>query len=301
MSVEVLALFVSACVEKWVRAAINTHQDADRPAGHLAKYRNPALVEVGQRGRHGPPHLGVSVDLAEVEHHGPSGSSGQFFHPGQLHRNIGMPERTLKHSMTHAPKRVAERVQLVNRASSSWNQLAGDRFVQRRPRGREPERPTSEPFFDQFGHRSEVIVGCYLVRRATLAHDVCAQRTMCDLRTHVHGVLPRTKGIEVLWKRFPLPGNSIDHRRAGDVFDTLHQADEPLVRMRLGRREPDATVAHHDGGATMPRRRCQPRIPTCLSVVVRVNVDKAGSDQQTLCIDGPTRRSQIVTWGVADR
>src|ERR1700733_13487874 len=50
------------------------------------------------------------------------------------------------------------------------------------------------------------------------------------------------------------------------------------------RRETDAAVAEQDRGDTVPGRRRQHRIPRRLPIVMRVDVDPAGRDQQAVSV-----------------
>src|SRR5690606_19448797 len=67
--------------------------------------------------------------------------------------------------------------------------------------------------------------------------------------------------------------------------DALHQADQPLVLVRVGGREADPAVAHHHGRDPVPARRGDLRIPGHLRVVVGVDVDEAGRDQLAARVD----------------
>lgn len=51
------------------------------------------------------------------------------------------------------------------------------------------------------------------------------------------------------------------------------------------RSEADATITEEDRRYAMPRRRCQYRVPGCLAVIVGVDIDPAGGDEQTVRLD----------------
>ena len=79
-----------------------------------------------------------------------------------------------------------------------------------------------------------------------------------------------------------------------------------LLAARAHRREADAAVAHDDRGDAVPARRREQRIPADLAVVVGVDVDEAGRDQQPVGVDRAPGRSagQIADLGddaVVDR
>src|SRR5262249_56453735 len=107
----------------------------------------------------------------------------------------------------------------------------------------------------------------------------------------------RFEGVEILGEALPPPADALGERGAGDVLDALHQADEPVVAIGTRRGEANPAVAHHDRGDAMPRRRRQIRIPRRLAVVVRVDVDPAGRDDQPARVDLATALAGDVPGG----
>ena len=91
--------------------------------------------------------------------------------------------------------------------------------------------------------------------------------------------------VEVFGERLPLPVDAFVERRAGDVLDPFHQADEPVALVGLARSEPDPAVPRDDGGHPMERRGRQERIPGHLAVVVGVGVDEARCHEQARRVD----------------
>src|SRR3984957_3374220 len=99
--------------------------------------------------------------------------------------------------------------------------------------------------------------------------------------------------VHVLGKTFPVPLNAFIERGAGNVFDAFHQADQKFFLARLDRREADAAVAHHQRGDAVPARRSEIRVPGDLAVVVGVDVDEAGGDEESGRVDfAPGRASR---------
>jgi hypothetical protein len=123
------------------------------------------------------------------------------------------------------------------------------------------------------------------VVRTTLSHDVEAKRTVRHLGTDVEGMRPTLDRFEILGKALPAPIDAFRQRRTRNVLDPLHQLDQVVVRSRTHRREPHTAVAHHHTGDTMPTGRRQQRVPGCLPVVVGVDIDPAGSYEQTIGVD----------------
>src|SRR3546814_5159595 len=83
--------------------------------------------------------------------------------------------------------------------------------------------------------------------------------------------------------RFPY--TTLFRSGAGDVLDALHQLDQALVVGRAHRREADAAVAGHHGGDPVPGRRVEAVVPGGLAVVVHVDVDEAGRDEQAIGVE----------------
>ncbi len=73
---------------------------------------------------------------------------------------------------------------------------------------------------------------------------------------------------------------------AGDVLDTFHQADQPVLLAGPHRSETNATVAGDDGGHPVTAGRLQQRVPADLPVVVGVDVDESGRDDLAGGVDG---------------
>src|SRR5439155_27178994 len=65
----------------------------------------------------------------------------------------------------------------------------------------------------------------------------------------------------------------------------FHEADEPVAALGPDGREPDAAVAHHDGGDAVPGGGAEERVPRDLPVVVGVDVDEAGGDDAAAGVD----------------
>ena len=93
-------------------------------------------------------------------------------------------------------------------------------------------------------------------------------------------------------ERLPLPRDAFVQRGAGDVLDALHQADQPVVLVGPHRREADAAVAHHDRRHAVLARRREQRVPGDLAVVVRVDVDEAGRDEEPVGVDACAPQSR---------
>ena len=149
-----------------------------------------------------------------------------------------------------------------------------------------------------FAHLGQVLGGGRLAVGAALAHHVDPQRRVRQIRRDVDVPLARIEGVHVLREGLPVPRQAVGHHHTGDVFDAGHHVDQHVVVFLAARREADAAVAHHHGGHPVRRRRRQSLRPDGLAVVVGVQVDEAGRDQQPGRVDLPRRAGAV---DVADR
>ncbi|CAB4806333.1 unannotated protein [freshwater metagenome] len=114
-----------------------------------------------------------------------------------------------------------------------------------------------------------------------VAHHIATNRSVTDLRGEVDGVRCAVDAVEVLGERLPLPSDSLVKRGAGDVFDTFHDFDKPVMTIRCDRSESHTAISHDGGGDALPRRWREVGIPTHLAVIVRVDVDPSRSHEET--------------------
>ena len=91
--------------------------------------------------------------------------------------------------------------------------------------------------------------------------------------------------VEVLGEGLPLPVDALVQRGARDVLDAFHQLDEEVAPVGPHGGEADAAVAHDDGGDAVPARRRDLGIPRDLAVVVRVDVDPTGREEQAVAVE----------------
>ena len=91
--------------------------------------------------------------------------------------------------------------------------------------------------------------------------------------------------VEIFREGFPIPFHAFGKGSAGNILHPFHEADEPFVLVRLGRREANAAIAHDDRRHAVPAGRSHLLIPGSLSIVMGVNIDKAGSDEMPTSVD----------------
>ena len=149
-----------------------------------------------------------------------------------------------------------------------------------------PSAPASICFLDQSAHRGDVVGGGGLVAGAPLTHRVRADGAVGDLATHVDRKLLLADRVEVLGVGFPVPRDALGEGGAGDVLDTLHQLDQPVLGTGPDWSEADTAVAGDHCRDPVTTRRLKQCVPAHLTVVVGVDVDEARSHHMPCRIDG---------------
>ena len=154
-----------------------------------------------------------------------------------------------------------------------------------RARRREAERARFDAFLHDARHRRDVLGRGRLVAGSALAHRIGANRAVRDLAAHVDRELLLLDDVEVFGIALPPPRDALGERGAGNVLDTFHQSDQPLLLARPHRREADAAVARDDGGHAVSARRLEQAVPADLAVVVGVDVDEPRRDDLSSRVD----------------
>ena len=176
--------------------------------------------------------------------------------------------------------------QLVGGGGEARRGTAVRRAMRGGPRRRETERARFHRLGREAPHGRDLGVGGHLrVIGAAVAHHERAERGVRHLRAEVDRVRGAVDHVEVFGEALPSPRDPLVERGAGDVLDTLHQADQEIVTIAAHRRETHPAVPHDDGRDALPRRRRQQRVPRDLAVVVRVHVDPTRRDQQAVGVD----------------
>ena len=94
--------------------------------------------------------------------------------------------------------------------------------------------------------------GRRFVAGAAIAHHIGAHGAMRDVRRDIDGAPALGQRVHIFGEGFPIPGHAFGQRGAGNVLDTFHEADQPVMLVGFGRRETDAAIAHDDGGDAVP-------------------------------------------------
>ena len=283
---KVVDLAVGGMEHQRVHAALEAVEDADAAACHLGHDGEAVGVRLVEEPQHLAPQVGCGVGLAEVDAHRVTGARRHLAHPRPFaHRHLGVLGSELEHAVPGVGDGIGDAQQFALVGGGARHQLAVLGAVERRTRGGESEGTGTERVADDAGHAADVVVGCGLVGGTAVAHHVGAHRTVADLGSDVEGARHGGKDVEVLGKGLPTPGDPLGKCAAGDVLDPLHQLDEPVVSIGGGGSEPDPAVAHHHRGHAVPSRRRDVGIPCGLGVVVRMDVDESGREQQAVGVD----------------
>ena len=265
---------------KRVDRGLEADQHPDRTAAHL-----PVGIDVvGARGvdlaQRLAPAVGRLVDLHHQARQRPARGLGHAAHQLELARTeIGVD---LDHTLAGAFHRLRQPLQLgvVGRQRGHSATVASAVLVG--PGAGKAQRALVQGLFE---HRSHVLDLCcawpLAMVGAAVTHRIQAKRCVRHLGAHIHDPRHRCDAVHELRKGLPVKLHAFAQHDLRDVFNALHQVDQVGHGTRANRREADAAVAEHSGRHTVPRRRCQERIPGGLPVVMGVDVDEAGGHQQT--------------------
>ncbi|CAG7209929.1 hypothetical protein PICSAR30_03446 [Mycobacterium avium subsp. paratuberculosis] len=272
--------------------ALEPDHHAERARRDLRVQAGAGRVRIGGQVQHLAPQVRVGVHLDQRERHRPVDLAAEPAHPVQLLLGPddvlarGPLRGQLEHRLTAGRHGAAQTEQLLLGGERAGHGLAVHRAVAHRARRGEAERAGLDRLADQPAHRLDVVGGGRLVAGAALAHRVGPDRAVRDLAADVDGELLLADRVEVFGVGLPPPGDALGQRGAGNVLDTLHQLDQPLLGARPHRGEADPAVAGDHGGDAVTAGRLEQTVPAHLAVVVGVDVDEAGSHDFPCGIDG---------------
>jgi hypothetical protein len=253
---------------------------ADRAAGDLGGDVGALGARPVHPGHQPAPARRVGRPVGQEEPHRAAGLTRQPGHPGEF---VGLALEIAVHAEGTAPDRAerpADAHQFRLLGLVAGDQLAGRGLVRIGARGGEAERAGLDRRRSQPVHRGDVLGGRGLAVDAALAHHIDAQRMVRQLRGYVDGARQAVERVEELGKALPRPVEPFVERGAGNVLDRLHQVDQVAAVLAPHRGEADAAIAEQDRRHAVPGRRRQDRVPGCLAVVMGVDIDPAGGDEE---------------------
>ncbi len=66
---------------------------------------------------------------------------------------------------------------------------------------------------------------------------------MRNVSSDINVAPPAIQSVKIIREGFPIPGKPFRHHDLGNIFDTLHHADEHFAIRGTARREANATIA----------------------------------------------------------
>ena len=104
--------------------------------------------------------------------------------------------------------------------------------------------------------------------------------------------------VHVFGKALPIPLNTFGERGAGNILDPFHQADQKFFLAGLDGSETDSAISHHQSSDAVPTRRSEVRVPRDLAIIMSMDIDEAGRDEESGRVDfAPTRTSLTADTG----
>src|SRR6202011_484572 len=119
------------------------------------------------------------------------------------------------------------------------------------------------------------------------------QRSVRYLGSTIHHSCRFLEDVEVLAECFPTEVEPFREHDLGYVFDPFHQVNEISFATGANWRESHPAITEDRRRHTVPRRGRHSRVPSSLTVIVRVYVYPPRRYQQTLCIHFTVRTAGI--------
>ena len=148
-----------------------------------------------------------------------------------------------------------------------------------RARCGEAEGAGFQRFLSQSRHGFNIIACRVFAIQSTVTHHVNAQRMMRELRTDIERARHCFQSIEIFGEAFPIPFQPFGQRNAGDVFHAFHQINQRLMMAFLHRRKANAAIAEKQSRHAMPGRRGELRVPSGLTIIMRMHIHPTRRDQ----------------------
>ena len=282
---------------------LKSEQYGNRPTGDLRNEAAACARDGVALGELAAPLRRLSVVLQEQEHDWAIGACDDALH----HVHVAVePTRVfagdagiddLKQAMTALLDRTRERDKFVLAGEGAGHRTTIRRDVHGGARSGKADSACLHGGLDQRRHARNIVGGDGFVGGTARAHHVGPQRAVGQKGRHIEGARHRVQRIEILREGFPVPFHARAQRGTGNVLDTFHQTDEEIMIVRRDRREADAAVAHHGSGHTVRKGLGEIDIPAHLTVVVRMDVDPAGCDDQTIGIESACRSPECLADG----
>ena len=256
--------------------------------GHLAPHLEPVAVGLVDELEQAAPVAagGLAGPLQGGDRQRPAGDLGHGPQQAELGVDVVEVGDGLEDALADGAHGPGDAEQLVGPCGEAGRHAAVGGLVGDGARRGEAEGAGLDALGHQAAHLGDLVGGGgFGVVGAAVAHHVAAQGAMGHLGAHVDGLGRRGEGVEVLGEALPLPADALVQGGAGDVLDALHERHQPLVAVGAHGGEAHPAVAHDHGGDPVPRRGADRGVPGGLTVVVGVDVDPAGGDDEPVGVE----------------
>ena len=234
-------------------------------------------------------HLGIFAGgHDDVVQDGPPCGAGQFFEKGQVGLDVAGRLRDLDEALvTHAQHVGQIQDVLVGHDVGHHGRavVIGLGRVGAEPLDREAAQPGVHALVQQALHLLPFRGrgGARLGR--VEPHDVRHERGGRHVLDAVHALGRPVQRVEIFRDRLPVPFHAGFHGIVGNGFGAGHGQHRAFAERGFDRREPETAIAQHDRGHAVPAGDGAPRVPADLGVVMRMQIDEPGCDDQPVGID----------------
>ena len=209
-----------------------------------------------------------------------------------LHRRLGEERDAAGAAFA---RRLGQRQHLVEGGAPRRHRAAELVRVRGRLRRRETRRAGRHRLADEPAHVLDLL-GRGGALRSRVAHDEAAERRVADVDRGVDPE-PAVEDVEEGGKALPVPRQPAAQHRRRHPLDLGEQRRHPLAVLGAAGRDRVAAVPGHHGGDAVIARRGGEGLEGELRVVVRVDVDDAGHDDEAVGVDGAARAREAADVG----
>jgi len=118
-------------------------------------------------------------------------------------------------------------------------------------RSRHAQSACFQGFLCDLAHLVDVLWSGGFVAGSSFAHDIAPDSAMCNLSSDIHGISLGSQAVQVFGEALPLPVDAFCQSSSGNVLNSFHQLNQPLLRTWAYRGKTHAAVAHDYGGHTV--------------------------------------------------
>ena len=201
-----------------------------------------------------------------------------------VHPPIVLAGRDVDHALTDRGRHAQQRFGLGLRRGDGRHWAASVAQVKACTIGRHTQCAAEQRVGDKPLHLDDLEFGG-LALIGVLAHHVEAHRCVPHVAAEVEQRAPSSHRLEVLPVGLEVPVDTCLERGHPHVLDLVESAHERSSVGGFRRCDAVAAIAGDDARDTVPARRAEGGIPQHLWVVVGMDVDEAGRDHQTRCVD----------------